>query len=311
MNARVPTFAQLRAFVAVADFLHFGSAAAELGVTQPALSAALTGCEEALGVRLVERTTRKVRMTEAGHHLLSRAREALNAVDAFMTRADDAGNARSGMRRIGIIPTVAPYVLPALLRALRHYHPGFEPRVHEMQTTEIMRGLESGTLDFGICALPTPSDSVECPLYVERLLVALPKERDPVAPPQFSLEDLADEDVLMLEDGHCLRDQTLQLCQRSGFVPGTRSSATAIPTLLRLVEADLGVAVVPEAAAKGERAAQGVAFRQLRDQEARRTVGLVHRPGDDRADQHAELAGVIKKAVRQRRLPVQIHQGHG
>jgi LysR family hydrogen peroxide-inducible transcriptional activator len=308
MNARVPTFAQLRAFAAVAEFLHFGSAAAELGVTQPALSAALTGCEEALGVRLVERTTRMVRLTEAGHHLLPQAREALNAVDAFMTRADDAGKAHSGMRRIGIIPTVAPYVLPAVLRALRNHHPGIEPRVHEMQTTEIMRGLESGMLDFGICALPTPSDSVECPLYVERLLAAIPKERDPVAPPQFSLEDLADENVLMLEDGHCLRDQTLQLCQRSGFVPGMRSSATGIPTLLRLVEADLGVAVVPETAAKGERAALGVAFRQLEDHEARRTVGLVHRPGDDRADQHVELVEVIKKAVRQRRLPVQIHQ---
>lgn len=308
MNARVPTFAQLRAFAAVAEFLHFGGAAAELGVTQPALSAALTGCEEALGVRLVERTTRKVRLTEAGHHLLPQAQEALSAVDTFMTRADSAGKAHSGMRRIGIIPTVAPYVLPAVLRALRNHHPHIEPRVHEMQTTEIMRGIESGMLDFGICALPTPDDSVECPLYVEQLLAAIPKERDELVPEEFSLSDLSDENVLMLEDGHCLRDQTLQLCHRSGFVPGMRSSATGIPTLLRLVEAALGVAVIPETAVKGERAAQQVAFRRLGDVEARRTVGLVHRPGDDRAAQHAELAGEIKKAVRQRRLPVQIHQ---
>lgn len=308
MNARVPTFAQLRAFAAVAEFLHFGGAAAELGVTQPALSAALTGCEEALGVRLVERTTRKVRLTEAGHHLLPQARETLGAVDAFMTRADDAGKAHSGMRRIGVIPTVAPYVLPVVLRALRTHHPDIEPRVHEMQTTEIMRGIESGMLDFGICALPTPDDSVECPLYVERLLAAVPKDREEWGPEELLLADLADENVLMLEDGHCLRDQTLQLCQRSGFVPGMRSSATGIPTLLRLVEAGLGVAVIPETAAKGERAALGVTFRRLDDSEARRTVGLVHRPGDDRSGQHAELAEVIKKIARQRRLPVQIHQ---
>lgn len=308
MSSRAPTLPQLRAFSAVAEYLHFGTAAAELDVTQPALSAALTGCEEAVGARLVERTTRRVRLTETGRQLLPHARTVLTDVDAFMGQVHSAGAARAGLRRIGVIPTVAPYLLPPFLRAMASDLLLLDPRIHELQTADILNRIDDGLLDIGICALPAAGNVEAHPLYSESLLAAIPRSRESGPAEEFTAEQLADEDMLLLEEGHCLRDNTLQICQRSAAPPpGMLSSASGIPTLLRLVEAGLGIALIPETASRVDGRGLAVALRRVDDPAAERTIALVHRRGDDRAEQHAELAGLIRRVARQRRLPVRIH----
>ncbi|MFC7612762.1 LysR substrate-binding domain-containing protein [Actinokineospora soli] len=299
-----PTVAQLRAFLAVAEYLHFRKAAAALGVSQPTLSAGLSGCEEALGARLVDRTTRKVVLTRAGERLRPHAQAVLDAVDVLVAESSWTRGPFSGTVRLGVIPTVAPYLLPVALRALSSAYPELTVEVHEERTANLLESLESGRLDLGVLALPvgTPGLAVD-PLYDEDFVLVTPRGHDLSTRDVVGVGVLRDLDVLLLEEGHCLRDQTLDICAEAGSGGGR---AAGLTTLAQLVAAGMGVTVLPETALAVEAKRAGLAAVRFAPPAPRRRIAVAYRESASRAAEYAALAAEIRRAARARRLPVRI-----
>lgn len=301
-----PTLAQLRAFRAVATYLHFGQAASALGLSQPALSAALAGCEQALGGRLVERTTRHVMLTALGERLLPTATSALDAVDQLVTQSSQARRPFTGELRLGAIPTVAPYLLPQALATLRKRYPDLGVVVSEERTDGLLEALSAGRCDLAVLATPAPGGLVELPLYDEDFLLVVPPDHELAGAEDLPPEVLRKVDVLLLTKGHCLRDQTVDLCQMAGADPRSLSRAAGLTTLVQLVAAGLGVTVLPETALALESRRSRVATARFGRPAPGRRISLVHRSGDDHAGEYATLAGELRRMVRVRRLPVQL-----
>lgn len=300
-----PSLAQLRAFVAVARERHFGIAAGELGVTQPAVSAALRALEANVGGRLVERSARGVLLTPLGAALLPGAEQVLAALDDFVADGVRAGRPHAGPLRLGVIPTIAPYLLPTLLAALHREFPAIVPEVREGQTRHLLDGLLEGALDLLVLALPAGrADVVEVPLYSEEFVLLVP-EGDPAAGCTLAVSDLTSFDVLLLEEGHCLRDQTLDVCRQAG-TSGRTAQAASLTTLSQLVAAGLGVTLLPASAVPVE--VRGtLATACFSDTPAPgRAVGLVHRPTSTRAKEYAELAARLRMAIGAAGLPVHV-----
>ncbi|AHH94021.1 putative hydrogen peroxide-inducible genes activator [Kutzneria albida DSM 43870] len=303
-----PTLAQIRAFLAVAEFLHFREAAAALGVSQPTLSAALAGCEEALGARLVERTTRRVMLTPAGERMVPLARTVAVAVDAMVAEADLARRPFSGTLRLGIIPTVAPYLLPAALRGLRRSFGSLAVEVHEERTARLVDGLATGRLDTAVLALPTGHRGlVEQPLYDEEFVLVVPRGHPAAGRASVSPKSLRELEVLLLDEGHCLRDQALDVCREVGAA-GVESAtrAASLSTLVQLVAADMGVTLLPETAVAVETRRGGLAVTRFSPQAPSRRIGLVYRESAGRGEEYAAIAAELRRAARVRRLPVRI-----
>lgn len=214
---RQPSLAQLRAFAAVAEHLHFRDAAGALGMSQPALSGALSALEETLGVTLVERTTRRVLLTPAGEQLAARAKSVLTEVGALMEEADALRAPFTGVLRLGVIPTVAPYLLPTVLRLVHDRYPRLDLQVHEEHTASLLDGLAAGRLDLLLLAVPLGVAGVaELPLFDEDFVLVTPPGhrlggRDGI--PRTVLREL---NLLLLDEGHCLRDQALDICREAG-----------------------------------------------------------------------------------------------
>lgn len=292
-----PTLSQLRAFVAVAQDRHFGTAAARLKVSQPTLSQALASLEQGLGVQLIERSTRKVLMTNAGTHLLDRARATLEAADGFVSEASGLGTRLSGPLRLGLIPTVAPYVLPALLPSLRETFPDVVPHVVEDQTARLMASLRSGAIEVAVVALPTEEPGlVETPLYTEDFVLVVPAGHELDGRRDLTLSVLRDLPILLLDDGHCLRDQTLDLCRAADAVPAASDTrATSLATVVQCVAGGLGVTLVPRSAVEVETGKGAFGVAEFADPRPGRTMGLVHRASSTRADDYAAVGAVVAK----------------
>ncbi|MDG3011432.1 hydrogen peroxide-inducible genes activator [Rhodococcus sp. D2-41] len=293
-----PTLAQLRAFVAVAEHRHFGTAAAHLGVSQPTLSQGLAALEAGLGVRLVERSTRRVMVTSEGAQLLPQAMRTLEAAEGFVAAAAGVGEHLAGPVRIGLIPTVAPYVLPAALPALRDRFPAMRPRIIEDQTARLLESLRTGAVDVAVLALPSEAPGVvEIPLYHEDFVLVVP-EGDPLAGrvdvPASALSGLP---LLLLDEGHCLRDQTLDLCRSVDATPVMGDTrAASLATVVQCVAGGLGATLVPESAIEVETAHGALATARFAEPVPGRTIGLVHRGSSGRGDEYRELAEVLAKA---------------
>ncbi|MGW0175213.1 LysR substrate-binding domain-containing protein [Rhodococcus sp. NPDC003322] len=294
-----PTLAQLRAFVAVAEYRHFGTAATRLGVSQPTLSQALAALESGLGVQLIERSTRRVLVTAAGAALLPQAKQILDAADGFVATAAGVGHALSGPLRIGLIPTVAPYVLPALLPALSSELPAVTPQVVEDQTARLLEALRGGVLDVAMLALPSEaSGMVEIPLYDEDFVVVVPRGhrlagRMDLAP--GVLDELA---LLLLDEGHCLRDQTLDLCRSVNAHPiAGDTRATSLTTVVQCVAGGLGVTLVPESAVEVETARGDLATARFAAPVPGRTIGLVFRASSTRVEAYSRLADIVRSVA--------------
>jgi len=299
-----PSLAQVRAFVAVADALHFGTAASRLGISQPALSAALASLESLLGVQLVERTTRRVLLTPEGDALLPRARSVAEAVDGLVDAA--AGQqALAGRLRIGVIPTVAPYLLPSLIRRIRRDLPDLVPEVREEQTARLIDDLSAARLDVAIIALPAGVAGLhEIPIYDEGFVLVVPTGHRYAGSTNLSPASLGGQNLLLLDEGHCLRDQVLELC-RSAAVDGATSSAartTSLATVVQLVSSGLGTTLLPETALAAESRRGALAVARFTDPAPGRRIGLVYRASSARGAAYAELANVVRQAAR--RLPV-------
>ncbi|MBM7367697.1 hydrogen peroxide-inducible genes activator [Gordonia hydrophobica] len=294
-----PPITALRAFVAVAKHLHFGSAAAELGVSQPSLSQALAGLEAGLGLKLVERTTRRVMLTAEGRRLLGSAIAACDAVDDFLLDAAGDLDPLSGTMRLGLIPTIAPYILPRVLRGLGDHRPGLDLLVVEDQTERLLGQLREGALDAAILALPASAPGIgEIPMYTEDFVLALPQGHPLADKKRLSPKLLNDLPLLLLDEGHCLRDQALEVCQLAGVSPDVRQTrAASLTTAVQCVEGGLGVTLIPQTAVAVETASGELATAQFARPRPGRRIGLVYRESSGRGDAYRELAAEIAELV--------------
>ena len=291
-----PTLSQLRAFVAIAEYRHFGTAAARLSVSQPTLSQGLASLENGLGLQLIERSTRRVLVTAAGKKLLPQAMATLEAADRFVASAS--GSGLSGTLRVGLIPTAAPYVLPTLLPELRRRLPTLVPHVIEDQTARLLDSLRGGTLDVALIALPSEAAGlVEIPLYTEGFVLVTPPGHALSGRRDLTPAALEDLPLLLLDEGHCLRDQTLDLCRSQDVRPSPvgDTRAASLSTAVQCVAGGLGVTLVPEMAvtAETERAPLDVA--RFAPPVPGRTLGLVFRGSTTRTEDYEQLAEIIRE----------------
>jgi LysR family hydrogen peroxide-inducible transcriptional activator len=296
-----PTLRQLEYAVAVADHLHFGRAAEACHVSQPALSAQLLQLEEQLGVDLFERSRRGVLMTPEGERLIPLARAALRAADEVLDAAQAAKDPFAGVMRLGVIPTVSPYLLPYALPPLREKFPQLKLLLVEEMTHLLLERLRSGRLDVAVLALPTPGDDLTSrPLYEEHFTLALRKDHPMAKQKQVALEDLSRVEVLLLEDGHCLREQALEVCNQGRGKEVENLRATSLPTLVQMVANGIGVTLLPELAS--EQLIQGpeLTSRPFKRPEPGRSIGLVWRRGSPRSAAFQTIGEVIAKEARSR-----------
>ncbi|MDL4776204.1 MULTISPECIES: hydrogen peroxide-inducible genes activator [Thermomonosporaceae] len=292
--------AQLRAFQALAEHLHFRDAAAALRMSQPALSGAVAALEEALDTRLVERTTRRVLLTPLGERVARRAEVVLAELDRLVDEVRAVRGPLVGPLRVGVIPTVAPYLLPAVLPRLAREFPDLELSVHEEQTEHIVSELLAGRLDVVLLALPAPVTGVtELPLYDEDFVLVAPESYDLGGPDAvLAREALNELDVILLNEGHCLRDQALDVCREVGARAAAATYATSLATLVQLVSGGLGVTLVPETALPVEtRRAPNLRLHRFASPAPFRRIGLGHRSTSPRAEEFAALAASISAAL--------------
>jgi len=269
----------LRYLVAVAEQRHFGRAAAQCFVSQPTLSAQLKKLEESLGVQLIERAPHNVTLTPAGEEIVARARRILEASDEMVTLARSQRDPLGGRLRVALLPTIGPYLLPHVAPLVRKALPRLELRLYEYQTGPMLEKLRNGELDVGILALPVDLDGLESrELYREAFTVALP-ERHPLAGrEQLRVGDLKGETLLLLEEGHCLRDQALEVCSRTAVRDAQDFRATSLETLRQMVATGAGVTLLPELAGRGAyRNARGVVLRPFAKPAPVRSIGALWR----------------------------------
>ncbi|MFG2823880.1 LysR substrate-binding domain-containing protein [Kitasatospora sp. NPDC048365] len=300
--------AQLRAFAAVAEHLHFRDAAAAIGTSQPALSGAVAALEEVLGAQLVERTTRKVIITPLGERVAAHARRVLGALHELTEEVEAARRPFTGPLHLGVIPTVAPYLLPTVLRLVRDSYPDLELHVHEERTPSLLDGLAAGRLDVLLLALPAggASPTRDIPLFDEDFVLVTPPEHDLAGRVDVPRDVLLDLDVLLLEEGHCLRDQALDICREVGAdAGGSTTRAAGLSTLVQLVAGGLGVTLLPATALDVEagRTDRLAAVRFAAPAPGRR-IGLAHRPGSARTPEYDRFAAALREALGE--LPVRI-----
>jgi LysR family hydrogen peroxide-inducible transcriptional activator len=305
---RQPSLSQLKAFAAVAEHLHFRDAAAAIGMSQPALSGAVAALEDTLGVRLLERTTRKVLLSPAGERLAVRARSVLAEVGALLEEAEAARAPFTGVLRLGVIPTVAPYLLPTVLRVVNENYPRLDLQVHEEQTTSLLDGLAHGRLDLLLLAVPLGAPGVvELPLFDEDFVLVTPRDHWLGGRTDIPREALKELDLLLLDEGHCLRDQALDICRDAGRTEGAPVTTTAagLSTLVQLVGGGLGVTLLPRTALRVETGRSGeLATGDFADPAPTRRIALAMRAGAARAGEFEALAATLREAVRP--LPVRV-----
>lgn len=242
----------LRYLVAVADTRHFGQAAARCFVSQPTLSAQLKKLEDYLGVQLVERHPRRIALTEAGAQVVARARRIIEASDEIVALAELQRDPLAGRLRMALLPTIGPYLLPLVAARIRRKLPRIELLLYEYQTGPMLDHLQAGDIDLGILALPVPADGlVERNLFDEPFVVALPESHELAQRKSLKATDLNGETLLLLEDGHCLRDQALDVCARADVHEKQDFRATSLETLRQMVASGGGITLLPLLASSG------------------------------------------------------------
>jgi LysR family hydrogen peroxide-inducible transcriptional activator len=302
----------LRYLVAVAEHRHFGRAAEACFVSQPTLSTQLKKLEETLGVMLIERTNRRVMLSPEGEQIVAQAQRILSEVNTLLALSEQLQDPLGGELRVGIIPTIAPYLLPKILRPIKEAFPNLQLQLTEGQTSHITRLLKRGDLDVILLAIPIPDlhdeNVEEFELYAEPFYLAVGESHGKAEWQTVTPEDLDGESVLLLEDGHCLRDQALAVCHAHRGVESKSYSATSLETLRQLVGAGMGVTLMPEFAVplvdranRGKRAAgAGGNVRYIpfsEDDVPYRTLGLCWRKTSTRAELLADLAKVLRTSL--------------
>lgn len=294
------TLRQLRYFDALAREAHFGRAAEACAISQPALSMQVRELEESLGIDLLERGPRQIRLTRFGEEFAGRARDILRSVDELADLARSARDRLVGRLRIGIIPTVAPYLLPAIIGELTRTHVEIEIHIRETVTPKLIQELAEGRLDTAIVALPISEASlVEVPLFTERFVLVRPADDD--GKPVPDREALREMRLLLLEEGHCFRDQALAFCNMGPSKPRELLEGSSLSTLVQMVGAGIGVTLLPEMALHVETRSAAVSVARFRDPEPMRTIGMVWRKSNPLSKQLADVAEVVRLAAEQAR----------
>ncbi|HEY0043509.1 MAG TPA: hydrogen peroxide-inducible genes activator [Allosphingosinicella sp.] len=298
MSTYLPTLKQLQYLAALADHGHFGKAAEACFVTQSTMSAGIRELETLIGVVIVERNRRVVRFTPLGERIAAKARRVLREAEELADMARAAGNPLSGELRMGVIPTIAPFLLPGLLPRLRTAFPDLKLYLREETSQAACDSLHRGQLDCVLLALPFGCGEVESEaLFDDRLFVALPPEDAASAPAVIHPEDIDQSRLLLLEDGHCLRDHALSACNRPELRAEAAMLGTSLHTLVQMVGNGLGVTLIPQMAVEaGLLDGTGAVARPLEAPHAFRSIALIWRKGSPRDKEFRLLADALKDA---------------
>ncbi len=291
----------LRYFVALADTRHFGKAAERSFVSQPTLSAQIKKLENYLGVQLIERQPRKVTLTETGMKILPIARRILQDSEQIVSLARHEHDPLSGKLKVALIPTIGPYLLPLITRKLRKQLPRLKLMLYEYQTQPLLDRLRDGEIELGILALPVPHEGLETrALYDEPFTVAVPNQHPLAKRSNLKVDDLTGENLLLLEDGHCLRDQALDVCSKIDVKETEDYRATSLETLRQMVAAGLGITLLPELATRGPfGSGHGIAVKSFARPVPSRTVGAVWRKSSARSQAIDAVCEVIRSTMQQ------------
>ncbi|TCT38848.1 LysR substrate-binding domain-containing protein [Martelella mediterranea] len=285
---------QLRYFEALARERHFGRAAEAVHVSQPALSAQIMEMESALGVKLVERTRKQVILTRAGKRVLDHTQRVLAEMTALEQAARPRNRPLSGKFGIGIIPTVAPYLIPQLVPYLKAHYPDGEIALKEAVTDTLLDDLESGGLDAVIAALPLERETISTrELFTDRFFVAVARNESTLLTSPLSQTNFESERLLLLEEGHCLREQALAVCQRTPNRNVVNVGATSMTTLLQMVANDMGMTLIPEMAIAAETAHTPLSILPFAEPVPMRRIGLAWRRSDKRDRDMDALANAV------------------
>ncbi|MEZ5966631.1 MAG: hydrogen peroxide-inducible genes activator [Planctomycetota bacterium] len=290
-----PTVAQLEAFLAVARTLNFRQAAAETFASQSALSAQVMRLEELLGVRLLERDRRRVLLTPDGEIVRRYAQRVLDAVDEMVGASHPAGDVLAGALRVGVIPTIAPYVVPKLLPAVARAHPKARLLVREDRTNRLVAMVQAGELDVVVLDIDVDIGTLHSEfLFEDAFLLAAPEAHPLAQREHVDLADLDDVDLMLLEDGHCLSDRIRLFCRRAEDREGGDFRATSLGTLVHMVAAGTGVTLLPEMAARELASLPGLRLVPFRPPAPSRRVGIAWRASDGRVPSFHRLAELIE-----------------
>ena len=286
------TLRQLRYFDALARHGHFGRAAQACAISQPALSMQIKELEEALGGVLLERSARQVSLTRFGEDLARRVRDILRSVDELGDFARASRDRLAGRLRIGMIPTVAPYLLPKIIGNLTQAHPELDIQVREGLTPKLIQELAEGRLDTAIVALPVSETSLkEVALFTENFLLVRPRKDE--GSPVPSREMLREMRLLLLEEGHCFRGQALSFCKMKSSPPREMLDANSLSTLVQMVSAGIGVTLIPEMAVAVETRSASVSVARFENPQPSRTIGMVWRKTSPLARQLLQISEVV------------------
>ena len=288
------TLKQLRYFEALARHGHFGRAAEDCAISQPALSMQMKEMQEQLGAALFERGPRQIRLTGFGEEIAGRARDILRAVDELGELARAARDRMVGRLRLGIIPTIAPYLLPGLIAALGQQHAGLDIHVRETLTQTLLRELADGRIDTAIVALPVSEPAFEeVALFTEEFVLVRPAEEE--GRPVPNAEALRRMRLLLLEEGHCFREQALSFCDVQRTRPRELLDASSLSTLVQMVGAGIGVTLIPRMAVAVETRSAAVSIARFPAPRPSRTIGMIWRRSSPLADQLRRIADVVRE----------------
>ncbi len=288
------TFKQLRYFDALARELHFGRAADTCAVTQPALSMQIQELEASLGLALVERTRSGIKLTPKGEEIATRAQRLLNDVRDLIDYAKHSAGVLSGTLRLGLIPSVAPYLLPPLLPLLRESYPDLTLHVRETQTQPLTDELVEGKLDVLLLALPVKHADIETlAIFQDRFLLAMPKSKKLTGRVRATKELVEGDRLLLLEEGHCLRDQALTYCSLQQVDAVNTFGASSLTTIVEMVSAGLGITLLPEICLGVESRSRDIKTIRFVDPEPSRSIGLAWRRSSPRREDFLALGTLV------------------
>jgi LysR family hydrogen peroxide-inducible transcriptional activator len=296
-HRRLPSLTQLRHLVAIADEGHFSKAAQACYVTQSSISASIKELETILGETLIERTKRSVRLTSLGLEVVARARRVLNQTSDIVDLAAASGQPLSGSMRLGIIPTISPFLLPRVLPALRRAYPSLKLQLREDQSARIVEALGRGDLDALLLAFPYPTPGMERHIFAsDPFTVALPKDHPLNDKTKLTARDLKGEKILLLDEGHCLRDHILASGGISEDLVASDYQATSLHTLVQMVASGAGLTLLPQMAVDaGITRGARLTLKPLEAKSASRQIGMAWRPSSPRQQDFALLADYFEK----------------
>ena len=297
--SRQPTLKQLRYLCAVADHGHFGQAARSCHVSQSTLSAGVLELEDALGTALVERSRRQVLLTALGEDVVARSREILLELEDLVALCESSGEPFTGRLRLGVIPTIAPFVLPQLLKRMRRQHPRFQLLIREDLSGHLVDALHSGDLDLLLLALPFPAEGVETMhLFDDDFLLASPPDHPLAQQQRVRTAQLRGEDLLLLEDGHCLRDHALEACKLRDSEVSIPYQATSLNTIVQMVANGIGITLLPRMALDARiLTGTGVRVAEFSERGVTRDIGLMWRRKTPRRAEFRLLGEFIAEAT--------------